>query len=97
MDDDAEHADLDLSELVAEGAVWRRRRLVRCRLRGADLRELVTEQCVFDECDLTGADLGDSRHRGTAFRTCMLRGVTLSGSAFHGCSLLGTVLVDARL
>ena len=100
--DDGEYVSLDLSDLVldrpeAGGSVWRERRFVDCTLHDADLRGLVTERCVFDECRFRGTDLGDSVHRGSAFRSCTVERTTMSGATLIGCSLLGSTVIDSRL
>ena len=100
--DDADHIELDLSDLVldgraAGGRLWSGRRFVDCTFHDADLRGLVTERCTFDGCRFRGTDLGDSAHRGSAFRSCTFERTTLSDARFSGCSLLGSTVLDSRL
>lgn len=60
----------------------------------ADLVELVTTGCTFEECDFSGARLNASEHTATAFLRCRFRRTNLFGASFIGCKLTGSVFLD---
>jgi uncharacterized protein YjbI with pentapeptide repeats len=69
-------------------------RFVRCRFVEADLTEITTTDCVFEECDFGGAKLNASVHRRTAFDRSRLRRTNLFDSVFEVCRLAGTVVAE---
>ncbi len=89
-----EHVDLDL-----QGVDWYARELVgerflRCDFSEADLTEITTTDCVFEECSFGGARLNASVHRRSAFLRCSLRRTNLFDVTFEGCKLAGTVVAE---
>lgn len=77
--------------------VWTAEEFTRQDFRDEDLSRLRTERVVFDECDFRGVNLTESEHVGSAFRNCVFERATLHHSSFRQCSMLGSVLTNARL
>lgn len=71
-------------------------RLVRCDLRGADLREVVTHGVIFEECNFSGASLNASQHHASGFLNCRMRGVNLFDAGFYACKMVGSVFEEVR-
>lgn len=71
-------------------------RFIRCDLRGADLREVVTQGVVFDACDFSGAQLNASSHHASGFLNCRMRGVSLFDASFQACKMLGSDFTECR-
>ncbi len=93
----AEHVEKDLARIDWDDRELVGEQFLRCRFDDASLREVVTRNCVFEDCDFSGVRLSSSTHVRTAFLGCRFRRTELFNATLEECKLTGSSFLDCSL
>ena len=81
--------DIELSGVDLKAAHF-----IKCDLRGANFKEVVTTGCLFSGCNFTGARFGASFHKNSYFTNCNFEHADMFGAKFDNCKMTGSIFKE---